>query len=149
MGQQNQPPLQLNGLARKFVESLLGLDTETINDRRIRRVWLIGFTALTIHGILDPFVSYLAIRVFDVADELNPLMAPYFQGSIVDLFLVHLPLFLITITGLILLTWLFSLGTDSQKEQVYRLALAVFSLMILWGLGVVANNLAVLLQGVS
>jgi hypothetical protein len=110
---------------------------------------MLGLTALTIHGILDPFVSYLAIRVFNVADELNPLMAPYFEGSIVDLLLIHVPLFLITITGLLLLTWLFSLGSDSQKQQVYRLALAVFSLMILWGLVVVVNNLLVLIQGIS
>ena len=118
-------------------------------DRRVRRIWALGLLALLIHGLIDPVISYLAIQVFDVADELNPLMAPYFEGSIVDLLLIHIPLFLITITGLILLTWLFSLGTDSQKQQVYRLALAVFSLMILWGLVVVVNNLIVLLQGIS
>lgn len=123
--------------------------SEIKEEYRLQRVWILGSAALVIHGILDPFVSYLAIRVFNVADELNPLMVPYFEGSIVDLLLIHIPLFLITITGLILLTWLFSLGSDSQKQRVYRLALAVFSLMILWGLGVVANNLVVLFQGIS
>ncbi len=114
----------------------------------MKHIWILGLTALAIHGILDPFVSYFAISVFDVASEANPLMAPHFQGGVDRLLLIHIPLFILAITGLWLLTWLFSLGTDPQKRQVYLLSVGLWSLIILWGSFVVLNNLFVLFQGV-
>jgi hypothetical protein len=115
----------------------------------MRHIWLLGLTALAIHGMLDPLVSYLAISIFDIASEANPLMAPHFQGGIGRLFLIHIPLIILTIIGLWCLTWLFSVGTGSQKRKLYRLSVGLWALIILWGLVVVANNLFVLFEGIS
>jgi len=121
----------------------------TTEDHRVKHIWALGLTALAIHGLADPAVSYLAINVFEIASEANPLLAPHFQGGLDGLLLIHIPLFMIAIVGIWSLTWLFSMGTESQKHQVHRLSVGLWSLIILWGLVVVANNLFVLFQGIS
>ena len=120
-----------------------------LTNPKVKVIWILGLVAFAIHGVFDPIISYLAISVFDVATEANPLMAPHLQGSIGDLLLIHVPLVVLTLGGLAMLTWLFSIGTSSQKQQLFQISIGAWTLIILWGLVVVANNLLVLIQGSS
>ena len=118
-------------------------------DNRFRKIWIFGLAGFAINGLADPLISYLAINVLDVATEANPLMAPHLKGSVGELLLIHVPLMVLTVGGLAMLTWLFSIGTSSQKQQLYKISIGAWTLIILWGLVVVFNNLLVLIQGIS
>jgi hypothetical protein len=117
------------------------------DDYRVRRFWILGIIALIIHGVLDPLVSYLAIAVFNVGQEANHLIAPYFQDGPITLLIIHIPLYAFCIGCFFVYTWLFSRGSVSERRQMYVLSLGLWCLIILWGLLLVFNNLLVLVYG--
>lgn len=114
---------------------------------RVRRFWGLGLLALFIHGVVDPFVTYLTVVTFGVGRETNPrLIGPLGDGPVTFVG-SHLPLFLVSIAVLCAFTWLFSRASPSETERAYRLSRVVWGLLILWGLLLVANNLWVLATG--
>lgn len=117
------------------------------SDSRVRRFWLLGIIALVIHGLLDPLVSYLAIAVFEVGREANPLIAPYFQEGLVTLILVHLPLYFLLIACILFHFWLFLRASETERQWLHRFSLIMWGLIIAWGLILVSNNLLVLVGG--
>lgn len=118
-------------------------------DYRVRRFGLLGIMALVIHGVVDPLVSYLAIAVFEVGHEANPLMAPYFQEGFVTLVLVHLPLYLLLIGCIIVYSWLFFRASEAERQWLHRSSVVIWGLIIAWGLVLVSNNLLVLVNGLG
>lgn len=48
---------------------------ESFEDRRIKIFWVLGLTALFVHGVADPAVTYFIVNVFGVGAEANPFLA--------------------------------------------------------------------------
>lgn len=121
----------------------------TFADKRVRRFWGVGGVALLLHGIVDPFVTYLAVKVYGVGIEINPWLASALGQGLDTLALVHLPLFIVVFGLFVIYTWLFARASETQAKQIYRISLVGWALIITWGLLVVGHNLVVLLTGIT
>lgn len=118
-------------------------------DKRRRRFWLLGGIAFLLHVVLDPFTTYLSVRVYGVALETNPLLIEPLRQGLRSFILIHLPL--IALLGIVFvgLLWLLHIGSPAEAAWVARFSTIVWILIILWGILVVANNLFVLVSGLT
>lgn len=120
---------------------------ESFEDRRIKVFWVLGLTALFVHGVADPAVTYFIVNVFGVGAEANPFLAPPLEKGAVPFILIHLPLYAGVCGACASFTWLFSCGSETEKQRLYRLSILIWPLIIVWGVFLVANNLIVLVSG--
>ena len=116
-------------------------------DARLRRIWGLYGVVVLLHAVLDPAVSYVAVRVADVAVETNPVLAPAFATGAAAVVVAQLPLFGIVIVGLGGLTALFNRASEREAAQLYRLSLLVLGGCALWGVILVGWNSWVLVSG--
>lgn len=116
-------------------------------DARLRRIWGLYGVVVLLHAVLDPAVSYVAVRVADVAVETNPVLAPAFATGPAAVVVAQLPLFGIVIVGLGGLTALFNRASEREAAQLYRLSLLVLGGCALWGVILVGWNSWVLVSG--
>ncbi|MFC7059981.1 hypothetical protein [Halovenus salina] len=120
-----------------------------LGDDRIKRFWGLGLIAVFLHGVADPVITYITVSVYDVGREANPWLATHLEKGATSFLLVHAQLYLIIFGIFAAFTWLFYRGTDSEREQIYKLSLVLWSLIILWGAFIVGNNLFVLADGIG
>lgn len=118
-------------------------------DYRLQRFWMAGLVAVFFHTVADPFVTYFAVNVYGVGMEANPWLSGHLEQGWQSFFLAHIPLYLMISAFFIAFTWLFSLGSESEKQQIYTLSMALWLLIILWGILIVVNNIWVLLTGIT
>lgn len=118
-------------------------------DYRLQRFWIAGLVAMFFHAVADPFVTYFTVNVYGVGMETNPWLSSLLEDGWQSFLLAHIPLYLMILAFFIAFTWLFSLASESEKQQIYRLAMGLWLLIILWGTFVVVNNIWVLLTGIS
>jgi membrane-bound metal-dependent hydrolase YbcI (DUF457 family) len=118
-------------------------------DPRIRRFWQFGLVGLFLHGVADPLVTYLVGPVYGVGIETNRWLSLYLSEGPVAFVAIHLPLYIFAIAGFCVFTWLFVRASPKERDQLYKLSLIVWGLIILWGVVIVANNLLVLASGLS
>ena len=118
---------------------------EYAGDYRVRWFWKLGVAAVFIHIILDPLVTYIVVVVFEVGAEANPWLATYLNSGNWAFVSIHLPLVLFVGAAFVGFTWLFSISSDRESRQLHILSLLTWSAVLLWGLLIVAHNLAVLL----
>jgi len=137
----NESPMVLNNFP-----AYLSSQSELFADYRLRRFWVLGLCGFFIHGVLDPFSTYLAVIVYGAGTEANPWLATYVEAGWESFLIIHLPLYLVFFGVLIGFTWLFSIGSESEKQQLYSFTIVVWLVIILWGGLVVANNLLALNQ---
>jgi len=123
--------------------------SRTFADYRLQRFWIAGLVAIFLHAVADPFVTYFAVNVYGVGIETNPWLSGYLENGWQSFFLAHIPLYVLILAFFIAFTWLYSFGSESEKQQTYRLAMALWLLIILWGAFVVVNNIWVLLTRIS
>jgi hypothetical protein len=119
---------------------------ETLGDYRIKRFWRLGLIAVFLHGVADPVVTYLIVNVYDVGREANPWLATHLEAGGTSFLLIHVPLYVMIFGIFAAFTWLFHRGSGTEKEQIYKISLTLWSLIILWGALLVANNLLVLVN---
>jgi hypothetical protein len=103
--------------------------------------------AAFVHTVLDPVVTYAVVVVFDAGTELNPWLASILENGGWAFAAVHLPVYVLVAVILCAYTYLFSIASDNEATQLYHLAVVAWSMILLWGLLVVGNNLFVLLTG--
>lgn len=120
---------------------------DTLTDDRIQRFWVLAVIAGFLHGVADPFVTYLIVNVYAVGTEANPWLATYLQSGAVKFILIHIPLYIVIFGVSAAFTWLFHYGSDTERAQIYTIARIFWSLAILWGVLIVGNNLFVLVDG--
>lgn len=122
---------------------------DTLTDYRIKHFWMFGLIAVFLHGVADPFVTYLTVNVQGVGTEANPWLATQLQSGMVDFILVHIPLYVMIFGIFVGFTWLFHRGSDSEREQIYKLSLVLWLLIILWGIVIVSNNMYFLMDSIG
>lgn len=116
-------------------------------DQRVRRFWVFSIVAFFLHGFVDPFVTYLAVNIYNVGVEANPLLAGPLNQGLSAFIVIHIPLYLGFFAFLCAFTWLFSRASPSETAQVYKISRIVWVGIIIWGLVIVGNNVLVLIQG--
>lgn len=119
------------------------------SDYRVRHFWLLACLALVLHGILDPGLSYLAVVVLDAGVETNPWLATLFTQGPLPLFISHLPLFVLCGGFCYAYTRLFQIASAPVANQLYYIALAAWTGIILWGGILVSRALAAILIVIS
>lgn len=91
-------------------------------------------------------MTYLAVQVYDVGMEINPLFVkPLNEGALIFA-LAHVYLFAAVAIVFIGFLWLFELADSSERDWLRRFSTVAWSLIILCGLVLVGNNLFVLSQ---
>jgi len=113
----------------------------TTEEQRIQHLSVLWCSAFIFHTILDPVTTYIVVVIFDAGTELNPLIKPWLQDGLRSFFLIHLPLYVLGICGLMILRWLFMQANDFEQLQAYYLSVFVLSGISVWGLLLVLNNL--------
>lgn len=122
---------------------------DSFADRRVRWFWIFGLVALFLHGVVDPLVTYLAVNVYGVGIETNSLLAGYLGQGVGAFVVIHLPFYVIGLGVLLAFTWLFSIASPSEMDQVFKFSILAWSFIILWGVLIVWNNLLVLVGGIT
>ncbi|EMA19726.1 hypothetical protein G9463_22900 [Haloarcula sp. JP-Z28] len=123
--------------------------SKTFADYRLQRFWIAGLVAIFLHAVADPLVTYFAVNVYGVGIETNPWLSGYLQQGWQSFLLAHIPLYLMIFAFFISFSWLFSLGSESEKQQIYTLSMVLWLLITLWGIFIVVNNIWVLLTGIA
>lgn len=113
-------------------------------DLRLRRFWKLSGVAIFLHTIADPISTYLAVVVYNVGHEVNPLLATPLNQSLSAFVAVHTPVWMISIGTIAGFVVLFEKSSIEDLEIVVRYGELVWSGLILWGVIVVGNNLYVL-----
>lgn len=132
-----------------FVSILSGAQSESFADHRLRRFWIAGLLAIFIHAVVDPLVTYYAVNVHGVGIETNVWLSEYLNDGWQSFLLIHLPLYLLIFIFFIIFSWLFTLASEPEKQQIYRLTMALWLLIATWGMILVTNNVWVLLTRIS
>jgi len=123
--------------------------TETLGDYRVRRFWTLGLIAMFLHGVADPAITYLIVDVYDVGTEANPWLAAHLSAGAAQFALIHIPLYVVALSVFVTFTWLFHRGSDAERARIHSIAVVLWTLIILWGVVIVGNNLLVLADGTS
>ena len=115
-------------------------------DHKLRRVYLLLGITWLLHAVGDPVVTFLAVNVFEVAVEANPLFRGVLDQGAVPFALAHVPLFVGGLLALMMFTILFDRAEGGERMRLYWFTLGGFSILILWGIALVTWNLLVLTQ---
>lgn len=119
----------------------------TTVDDRLRRIWLLFGLVLFLHGVVDPAVTYLIVRVIGIGIEANPILRGSLESGPVVLVTTLLPLLLLVVGCLGAITVLFRRADETEQEQIFKLSIVVLTMSILWGIGLLVWNLWVLVRG--
>lgn len=116
-------------------------------DDQLAHLWQLYLLAFVLHGLADPIVTHLIVNIFDVGVELNPLVRPSLRDGALSFAIAYMPLYLIAGAGLVALSTLYDRANDTDQRRIYRISTVILSLVIVWGLAIVAWNLLVLTRG--
>lgn len=133
---------------RNGCESNVRLTSRLWPASRAGRIWRLAAIVFSLHGVLDPAITYLAVEVLQVGVEANPFLRRQLAGGPWQLAIAHVLLgvfFAATCWGVITLM---RRGTAEEAADAYRLARLFLFGMILWGVGLICWNTHVILQGV-
>lgn len=112
-----------------------------------RRFWILAGGTFLLHAVLDPLITYLLVRVYEVGREANPLFIEPLNAGLGVFVVSQMPL--VINFGLILVgySWLLHIGSPAEVDWLYRFATLMWVITILWGIALVGNNLLVLITG--
>ncbi len=123
--------------------------SKTFADYRLQRFWIAGLVATFLHAVADPSVTYFAVNVYGAGREANPGLSGYLENGWQSFLLAHIPLYLLILACFVAFAWLFSISSESEKQQMYTLGMVLWVIISFWGILVVVNNIWVLLTGIS
>lgn len=115
--------------------------------QRLRRLSVLFGTAIFLHGVADPAVTYVSINLFNVGYETNPFIRQGLQAGALGFFILHLPLYIITIGAFAGISWLIKIADGPTQTRLYYFSLIITGGIVLWGILIVGWNLLVLING--
>lgn len=117
---------------------------QLLRENQVRRTTILYGVAGFLHGVLDPAITYIIINK-QIGHETNPFLRSVFKQSLLDVFIKHLPLFVILLVCFVILLYLFNISEGSEREQLYWISQSVLTVCIIWGVALVGWNLYILL----
>lgn len=122
---------------------------EAFQDQRLRRFWGLGLFATFLHGIIDPLVTVISIQFLGIGIESNVWLGRTLREGVGEFTIIHIPLYLVSLSVLTAFTWLFAASSEYEKSQLWKISLIFWALIILWGLLIIGNNIIVMVAGIT
>lgn len=114
------------------------------SDQQLRHVLILWISAFFFHTVADPTVTYVAVNLLEVGTETNPFIQSQLDRGFLRVVLMHIPLYILGIAGFVVLQWLLNRGSEQEQRHVYYLSLTLLSVINIWGIWLVWNNLRVI-----
>lgn len=118
-------------------------------DPQLRRFWVLSGVSIFSHTVADPALTYLAVRVYDIGYETNPMLAAPLGESLESFVVIHSPVWAISIGTLVGFAILFERSVTDELEAIAYYGELVWAGIILWGTVLVGNNLLVLWAAIN
>jgi len=115
--------------------------TASTESRRLRHLFILWIGAFFLHTIADPAATYIDVTILEIGVETNPFIRSWLDKGIGMFVLIHIPLYIFGIIGIMVIRWLFKQGSEREQKQVYCLSIIVLGGINIWGALLVLNNL--------